>query len=123
MTYATYFEIGGDLVELKAEYDYQTGRIPKKERAGLRKLAKDLNLIGSEVESAMSEDSYEMGTGETIGHWIGFGIGLGFAVATFPITQADTPLIGPADVAWMAASLRFTSAATSTGEHVGALFD
>lgn len=124
MSGLSYFEIGGELIELKADYDYATGEISGKQRKEQRAYAKDVRKMGDipQVVSAKRKDE-GMGTGETIGHYAGLGAGVVFAVATFPVTQLDSPLIGPADLAWAGATIRFTQRAQHVGRSIGSQFD
>jgi len=123
MTGASYFEIGGQVIELKADYDYATGRSTAQERNVQRKMAKDVRQIKKVPEMVSPAKKSEMGTFETIGHYTGLGAGVAFGVATFPVTQADTPLIGPADLAWFAATIKFTQKAQMIGRTAGSWLD
>lgn len=120
MTGASYFEIGGQVIELKADYDYATGRTSASERNVQRKMAKDIRIM-EEVPAAVSSGG--MGTFEKVGHYVGLGAGVMFGVATFPVTQADSPLIGPADFAWFAATIKFTQKAQTVGRTAGSWID
>jgi hypothetical protein len=120
MTGASYFEMGGQVIELKADYDHATGRTSASERNVQRKMAKDIRII-EEVPAAVTSGG--MGTFEKIGHYTGLGAGVMFGVATFPVTQADSPLIGPADFAWFSATIKFTQKAQYTGRTVGKWLD
>ena len=123
MTGSSYFEIGGKVIELKADYDYATGKSTAQQRNVQRKMAKDIRVI-EEVPGVLSPAaSSEMGTFETVGHYLGLGGGVIFGVATFPVTQADSPLIGPADLAWFGATIRFTQRAQGIGRTVGSWLD
>jgi len=124
MSAVSFFEIGGELIELKADYDYATGRSTASDRNVQRKMAKDVRHITKipEVLSAKRKDS-GMGTYETVGHYAGLGAGVVFGVVTFPVTQLDTPLIGPADLAWFAATIKFTQKAQYVGRTLGSQLD
>jgi len=124
MTGASYFEMGGKVIELKADYDYTTGKSTAQQRNVQRKMAKDVRNT-EEVPGVISSSSADdgMGTYETVGHYLGLGAGVMFGVATFPVTQADSPLIGPADLAWFGATIRFTQKAQSIGRTVGSWAD
>jgi len=123
MTGASYFEMGGKVIELKADYDYATGKSSAKQRNVQRKMAKDMRVIEEVPEMVSSAATSEMGTFETIGHYMGLGGGVIFGVATFPVTQADSPLIGPADFAWFGATVRFTQKSQHVGRTVGSWLD
>jgi hypothetical protein len=124
MSGVSYFEIGGELIELKAEYDYATGRSSATERNIQRKMAKDVREIKKVPKMVFPDPSgEEMGTYETIGNAVGLVAGVYFGVVTFPVTQADSPLIGPADLAWFGATIRFTQKAQAGGRLIGRRFD
>ncbi len=123
MTGATYFEMGGQVIELKADYDYATGKSTAQQRNVQRKMAKDIRVIEKVPDVLSPAASSEMGTFETIGHYLGLGGGVIFGVATFPVTQADSPLIGPADFAWFASTVKFTQKAQYVGQTVGSWLD
>lgn len=123
MTGASYFEIGGQVIELKADYDYATGKSTAQERNVHRKMAKDVRQIKKVPSMVSPSEKSEMGTFETVGHYIGLGAGVAFGVATFPVTQADSPMIGPADLAWFGATIRFTQKAQGIGATVGSWLD
>ena len=123
MTAASYFEIGGQVIELKADYDYATGKSTAQQRNIQRKMAKDVRQIKKVPQMVSPAKKSEMGTFETIGHYAGLGAGVAFGVATFPVTQADTPLIGPADLAWFASTIKFTQKAQYVGRSLGSQLD
>lgn len=123
MTGSSYFEIGGQVIELKADYDYATGKSTAQERNVQRKMAKDVRQIKKVPGIIAPRKKSKMGTFETIGHYTGLGAGVAFGVATFPVTQADTPLIGPADLAWFGATIKFTQKAQMIGRTAGSWLD
>jgi len=123
MSGVSYFEIGGELIELKADYDYATGEISAKKRKEHRAMAKDVKQIKNVPSILAPKQESGMGTFEGIGHYAGLGAGVVFAVATFPVTQVDTPLIGPADLAWFAATIKFTQRAQYVGRELGSRLD
>ena len=86
-------------------------------------MAKDVRQIKKVPEMVSPGKKSEMGTFETVGHYVGLGAGVAFGVATFPVTQADTPLIGPADLAWFAATIKFTQKAQYVGRSLGSQLD
>lgn len=123
MTGASYFEMGGQVIELKADYDYATGKSTAQQRNVQRKMAKDVRTVEKVPSMVSPSASSDMGTFETIGRYTGLGAGVMFGVATFPVTQADSPLIGPADFAWFAATVKFTQKAQMIGQTVGSWLD
>jgi hypothetical protein len=124
MTGVSYFEIAGELIELKADIDYATSKSTASERTVQRKMAKDVRIIGKVPKMVFPDPSgEEMGTYETIGNAVGLVAGVYFGVVTFPVTQVDSPLIGPADLAWFGATIRFTQKAQAGGRLIGRQFD
>ena len=119
----SYFEIGGELIELKADYDYAVGGTTASKRKQ-RATAKDVKSIGKSMDKmtkTTSDDGW--GPAEKIGYGIGLAAGVAFAVGTFPVVMADSPLIGPADLAWFAASARFMQKSTAIGQKGGQKVD
>lgn len=121
----SFFEIGGELIELQSDYRYATGDISAKKRKQHRATARDVKSTGKDLRkiSKQVDNIHTWGPAESIGFGIGVWIGIGFAIATFPVTQADSPLIGPADAAWLAGVLRFMNKSTSTGRDIGGYVD
>jgi hypothetical protein len=120
----TYFEIGGELIELKADYDYGVGTTTASKRKQNRAMAKDVKSIGKSMDkmtSSTSDDGW--GPAESIGYGIGLGAGIVFAIGTFPVVVADGPWIGPADLAWFAAAIRFMQKSTTLGQKTGQYVD
>ena len=101
----TYFEIGGELIELKADYQIGQGQISASKRKQQRAIAKDVKSIGKSVDKMSKKTTSDDGWGpaEKIGYGVGLAAGVAFAVATFPVVVADSPMIGPADLAWISA--------------------
>jgi len=121
----SFFEIGGELIELEADYRYATGQSNASKRKQQRATARDVKSIGKDLGkiSKQVDNVHTWGPAESIGFGIGVWVGVSFAVASFPVTQADSPLIGPADAAWLAASLRFMKKSTTTGRQIGSYVD
>ena len=97
MTSVTFFEIGGELIELNADYEYGTGQTSAKKRKQQRAIAKDVKSVGKSVDSMSKKTTSDDGWGpaEKIGYGVGLAAGVAFAVATFPVVVADSPMIGP----------------------------
>jgi len=117
---SSFFEIGGELIELEA--DYNSGRMSNaKRRTQQRAPARKVNQAGKAMDSmaktAKQDDTW--GPAETIGYGIGLGAGVVYATATFPVVLADSPLIGPADLLWFASSIKFMQKSTSIGKKMG----
>jgi len=122
-----YFEIGGRIIESNADYEYAIGKTSAQQRNIHRKMAKDFRQIEKvpkmvfPTSSKSSDDG--MGTYETVGHYAGLAAGVYFGVVTFPVTQLDSPLIGPADLAWLGATIRMTSKFQWLGRELGSKLD
>jgi len=120
----TYFEIGGELIELHADYQYETGQTSVKKRKQQRAIARNVKSIGKDVEKmSTSSSSNGWGPAEKVGYGLGIAAGTAFAITTFPVVVADSPMIGPADLAWFAASARFMDKATTLGRKSGEFVD
>lgn len=121
----SFFEIGGELIELKADYDYGVGNISATKRKQQRNIVKDVKSVGKSMDkmenTASSDDGW--GPAELVGYGLGLGAGIAFGVATFPVTQVDSPLPGPADLAWFAGAARFMDKSTNFGRRGGAYVD
>ena len=124
MTHATYFEIGGELIELHADMQYGSGGITAKKRKQQRATARDVKSIGKDVKklekTVSSSDSW--GPAEEFGIGFGLGVGIAYSVATLPVAAVDGPL-PVLDLAWFAASVRFTQKSINTFGSLGAAVD
>jgi hypothetical protein len=125
MTSSTFFEIGGELIELEADYRYGVGQTSAKKRQQQRAIAKDVRSIGKTADKMASKTTSDDGWGpaEKVGYGLGIAAGIAFAVTTFPVVVADSPMIGPADLAWFAASARFMDKSTTLGKTSGQYVD
>ena len=124
MNQVSYFEIGGELIELHADMQYGNGDITAKKRKQQRASARDVKSIGKSVDKMQkSQPKDGWGPAESIGYGLGLAAGIQFAVVTFPVVAADGPIIGPADLAWFAASIRFMQKSTSIGQKIGQVVD
>ena len=124
MTHATYFEIGGELIELHADMQYGSGEITAKKRKQQRATARDVKSIGKDVKklekTVSSSDSW--GPAEEFGIGFGLGVGVIYSVATLPVVVADGPL--PIfDLAWAASTFRVTQRSMEVGGKVGSAVD
>ena len=124
MTHATYFEIGGELIELHADMQYGSGNTTAKKRKQQRASARDVKSIGKDIKkmekTVSSKDSW--GPAEEFGIGFGLGVGVVFAVATFPVTAVDGPLPF-VDVAWAASVYRTTQRSVAVGQKIGQAVD
>jgi len=124
MTATSFFEIGGELIELQSDYQYQTGQIDIKKRKQQQEISRHVKSIGKDVEKmSTSSSSNGWGPAEKVGYGLGVAAGATFAIATFPVVVADSPMIGPADLAWFAASTRFMQKSTTLGRKSGEFVD
>jgi len=125
MTSVTFFEIGGELIELNADYEFATGQTSAKKRKQHRAIAKDVKSIGKSVDKMSKKTTSDDGWGpaEKIGYGVGLVAGVAFAVGTFPVVVADSPMIGPADLAWFAASARMMERTSTLGQKSGQYVD
>ena len=116
----SFFEIGGELIELEADYIYGVNQDltrRKQQRAIAREVKSAGKAMDSMVKTARENDTW--GPAETIGYGIGLGAGVVYATATFPVVLADSPLIGPADLLWLASSIKFMQKSTAIGKKMG----
>ena len=113
----SFFEIGGELIELEADQIsgvYQAPIRRKQQRATARYAGKVVDIM---AKTATEDDTW--GPAETFGYGIGLGAGVVYATLTFPLVLADSPLIGPADLLWFASSIKFMQKSTSIGKKMG----
>ena len=123
MTSKNFFEIGGELIELHSDYQFETGQTDVKTRRQQKAVARDVKSIGKSVEKMEKSSSDGWGPAEKVGYGLGVAAGATFAIATFPVVVADSPMIGPADLAWFAASTRFMQKSTTLGRKSGEFVD
>ena len=124
MKQVSYFEIGGELIELHADMQYGSGNITAKKRKQQRASARDVKSIGKDVKKMekqiASKDTW--GPAEEFGIGFGLGVGVIYSVATLPVVVADGPL--PIfDLAWAASSFRVTQRSMEVGGKVGSAVD
>jgi hypothetical protein len=120
MNAKSFFEIGGELIELEADYNYGVNQDPtrrKQQRAIAREVKSAGKAMHSMSKTATKNDTW--GPAETLGYGIGLGAGVVYATATFPVVLADSPLIGPADLLWFASSIKFMQKSTAIGKKMG----
>ena len=120
----SYFEIGGELIELHADMQYGNGNITAKKRKQQRASARDVKSIGKDIKKmekqAASKDTW--GPAEEFGIGFGLGVGVIYSVATLPVVVADGPL--PIfDLAWAASSFRVTQRSMEVGGKIGSAVD
>ena len=113
-----YLVIGGDLIDLYADYEYarqDSSDRSRDRRDDLRTLAKTARVLNSIGTSGP-------GRYEKVGAAVGFGIGVAFGYATLPVVVLDGPL--PIfDVAWAYSTARFMHKSVKTGRMIGKQFD
>jgi len=113
--------VGGKLIDLYADYDYAVGvgsGLAGDKRREYRQIAKFARATEKVVRKRP-----DMGKYERVGHNVGTGVGIAYAIATAPVTLLDSPLPGPADVAWAYSVMEFTDQAQSAGRYIGKQFD
>jgi hypothetical protein len=117
-----YLNVGGELIDLYADYEYARG--DSSDRARDRR--KDLRTLGktarttNQVYQAVADPA--MGRYEKIGAGVGLGVGVAYGYATLPVVLADGPL--PFfDIAWAYSTARFTQKSVKTGRYIGKQFD
>ena len=120
----SYFEIGGELIELHADMQYGNGNITAKKRKQQRASARDVKSIGKDVKKVDKQIARKDSWGPAEEFGIGFGLGVGviYSVATLPVVVADGPL--PIfDLAWAASTFRVTQRSMEVGGKVGSAVD
>ena len=114
--------MGGELVDLYADYEYARGDSndrARDRRKDLRTLAKTARTT-NEITSTLSDPA--MGRYEKIGAGVGLGVGIAYGYATLPVVVLDGPL--PFfDIAWAYSTARFTQKSVKTGRYIGKQFD
>ena len=122
----SFFEIGGEIVELDNDYRFMTGQRTAKEHKSRKsmikpvtKLADHMVRTGSESSEAANENKFGF---EEAGTLVGIWFGLVVAAATLPVTVIDGPLPFM-DAAWVVGSARFTYKASQVGGRIGEQID
>jgi len=119
---SSFFEIGGELIELEAEYIHGRKSNPKRRtqhsKTSGRRMVK---AVDSMAKTAKEDDTW--GPAQIIGYGIGLGAGVIYSTVTFPVVMADSPMIGPADLLWFASSIKFMSKSTAIGKKIGSEVD
>lgn len=117
-----YLNMGGQLIDLYADYEYARGDSSDRardRRKDLRTLAKTSHTTNQIIQN-VSEPG--MGRYEKIGAGVGLGVGIAYGYATLPVVALDGPL--PFfDLAWAYSTARMTQKAVRTGRYVGKQFD
>ena len=92
----SFFEIGGEIIELENDYRFMTGQRTAKEHKSRKsmikpvtKLADHMVKTGSESIEAANENKFGF---EEAGTLVGIWFGLIVAAATLPVTVVDGPL-------------------------------
>ena len=112
--------VGGDLIDLYADFDYAVG-VGNGRAGDKRREYRQVATLMRKTEPVVR--SRRMGKYERAGHNVGTGVGVAYAIATAPATLLDSPLPGPADIAWAYSVMEFTDRAQSTGRKIGKKFD
>ncbi len=119
----SYFEIGGDIVELKADYDYGSGKTTAKQHRASKSQAKQVRGIGRDLKAIKSQSPATVGMNwETVGYAAGGAVTAAYAWATLPVVLADGPLPF-VDLAWAVSVHKFGRTATRVGSRAGRILD
>jgi len=118
----SYFEIGGDLVELKADYDYGSGKTSAKQHRASKSKAKQSRAIARDMKRIQADAPEAIGDWESIGYAAGGVMTIAYAWATLPVVAVDGPLPFM-DLAWAASVAKFGKTATRTGSRIGNKLD
>lgn len=114
--------VGGELIDLYADYEYARGDSSDRardRRRDLRTAAKTARTT-QDIYTAVSEPT--VGTWEKVGGTVGLGVGALYGYATLPVVLADGPL--PFfDIAWAYSTARFTHRSVKAGRQIGKQFD
>ena len=112
--------IGGDLIDLYADYEYardgdnSTSAHRYKDLRKTAKILRDSDAVYKQVN--------DPGNYETIGGAIGLGLGVVYGYATLPVVAIDGPLPFM-DLTWAYGTARFTKKSIETGRRFGKHFD
>jgi len=108
--------LGGELIDLYADYEYARGDENGSDLRTVSKLLKTTQVIANKV----SDD--KAGKFEAAGSLVGLGVGITYGAVTLPVVAADGPL--PIfDVAWAYSTARFTKRSVELGAKIGRQFD
>ena len=126
MTGRSFFEIGGQIVELENDVAFGMGKRSAKEhktrksaiKPVVKTLEKTVDVLVGGYEAA-SEDRFGF---EEAGKLVGLWFGLIVAAATLPVTVVDGPLPFM-DAAWLISSARITKTAIDVGGQIGSMID
>ena len=122
----SYFEIGGQVIELKTPETQQIhGSLtsPGQHLKNLNKARKASRLATKAIKrinpyQEIDEDGYW----ESVGEAVGTGLGIGISIATIPATMLDGPL-PYFDYVWAIGSLGLINKLGDLGGAVGSQFD
>jgi len=118
----SYFEIGGDIVELKADYDYGSGKTTAKQHRASKSKAKQARSFSRDVKRIVKDAPETVGDWESIGYVAGGVVTAAYAWATLPVVVLDGPL-PILDIAWGASVAKFGRNATQLGGKIGSILD
>ena len=110
-----YLNLGGQLIDLYADYEYARGGDTASDYRTVSKLLKTTQVIANKA-------TLKKGRYETFGGVIGTGVGIYYGAVTLPVAALDGPL--PIfDLAWAYSTARFTKKAMEVGSKIGKQFD
>ena len=114
--------VGGELIDLYADYEYARGDSSAKSRDRRRELRTTAKVVKTTNDIYKGVTNETSNRYETIGGYVGFGVGVAYGYATLPVIAADGPLPFM-DLAWAYSTARITKRSVDTGRRIGKLFD
>ena len=122
----SFFEIGGEIIELDNDYRFMTGQRTAKEHKSRKSMIKPVTKLADHMvktgERSVTRANENKFGFEEAGTLVGIWFGLVVAAATLPVTVIDGPLPFM-DAAWVVGSARFTYKASQIGGRVGEKID
>lgn len=126
MAYASYFEMGGDVLDVASDINYARGNISTKQQRQNKRMVKAGVNAGKAAEQAMADGIAAANEGKfgfaNAGELAGVWFGMVFGMATLPVVAVDGPLPF-ADAAWAFATFRMTVKASKIGYSIGETID
>ena len=125
MDSVSYFEMGNEVISTSLSSPSHSASsfrgAPTTQPVSQVQAKRNTKVAGGRKADHTSTDDW--GPAEAFGYGLGLGAGIAFAVITFPVVAADGPLIGPADLIWLGASIRTMDATTRIGRSLGSAVD
>lgn len=114
--------IGGELIDLYADYEYARGDSSSRARDRRRELRTTAEVVRTTRDIYRAVTNDKSNTYETIGGAVGLGVGVVYGYATLPVVIADGPLPFM-DLAWAYGTARFTKRTIESGRRFGRMYD